>query len=76
MRSHTVYKTFNTKERREFVRITQDVQAAVDESGIKEGMVLVSAMHITAAVWVNDHNTAGRSRSGTRLAASSLMATG
>ena len=40
--SHTVYKTFNTAERREFVRITEDVQAAVDESGIAEGMALVS----------------------------------
>jgi thiamine phosphate synthase YjbQ (UPF0047 family) len=54
MTSHTVYKTFNTAERREFVRITEDVQAAVDESGIAEGMVLVSAMHITAGVWIND----------------------
>ena len=54
MRSHTVYKTFNTSERREFVRITEDVAAAVEESGIGEGMVLVSAMHITAAVWIND----------------------
>jgi len=54
MRSHTVYRTFNTRERREFVRITKDVAAAVEESGIREGMVLVSAMHITAAVWIND----------------------
>ena len=54
MRSHTVYKTFNTTERREFVRITEDVAAAVDESRVQEGMVLVSAMHITAAVWIND----------------------
>jgi len=54
MRSHTVYKTFHTSERREFVRITEDVAAAVEESGIGEGMVLVSAMHITAAVWIND----------------------
>ncbi len=54
MRSHTVYRTFETEARREFVRITEDVQAAVDESEIGEGMVLVSAMHITAAVWVND----------------------
>ena len=54
MKSHTVYKTFTTAERREFVRITDDVQAAVDESGVDEGMVLVSAMHITAGVWVND----------------------
>src|SRR3712207_5837189 len=54
MRSHTVYKTFNTPERRAFVRITEDVQRAVDESGVSEGMVFVSAMHITAGVWVND----------------------
>jgi len=54
VKSHTVYRTFETAERREFVRITEDVQAAVDEAGIAEGMVLVSAMHITAGVWVND----------------------
>jgi thiamine phosphate synthase YjbQ (UPF0047 family) len=54
MKSHTAYKTFNTPERREFVRITEDVAAAVEESGVQEGMVLVSAMHITAAVWIND----------------------
>jgi thiamine phosphate synthase YjbQ (UPF0047 family) len=54
LKSHTVYKTFNTTERREFRRITEDVQRAVDESGIDEGMALVSAMHITAGVWVND----------------------
>ena len=54
MTSHTVYRTFETRERREFVRITDDVQAAVEESGVREGMVLVSAMHITAGVYVND----------------------
>ena len=54
MKSHTDYMTFNTEGRREFVRITENVQAAVDASGVSEGMVLVSAMHITAAVWVND----------------------
>jgi thiamine phosphate synthase YjbQ (UPF0047 family) len=54
MRSHTVYKTFDTDERRQFVRLTDDVQQAVDEAGIAEGMALVSAMHITAGVWVND----------------------
>ena len=54
MKSHTVYRTFDTAERREFVRITEDVQAAVDAAGIAEGMALVSAMHITAGVWVND----------------------
>ncbi len=54
MSAHTVYRTFETANRREFVRLTDDVQAAVDESGIQEGMVLVAAMHITAAVWIND----------------------
>ena len=54
MTAHTKYLTFETNERREFVRITDEVQAAVGESGIAEGMVLVSAMHITAGVWIND----------------------
>jgi len=54
MKSHTVHRTVETRERREFVRITEDVQEAVDDSGVQEGMVLVSAMHITAGVWVND----------------------
>jgi thiamine phosphate synthase YjbQ (UPF0047 family) len=54
MKSNTTYRTFNTEQRREWIRITEDVQAAVDESGVEEGMALVSAMHITAGVWVND----------------------
>jgi thiamine phosphate synthase YjbQ (UPF0047 family) len=54
MKSHTAYHTFNTEQRREWIRITEEVQAAVDEAGVKEGMALVSAMHITAGVWVND----------------------
>jgi thiamine phosphate synthase YjbQ (UPF0047 family) len=54
VKAHTAYMTFETKERREFARITGDVQAAVDEAGIEEGMALVSAMHITAGVWIND----------------------
>ena len=54
MNSHTVYRTFNTPERREFIRITEDVAEAVGDAGIKEGMALVCAMHITAAVWIND----------------------
>ena len=54
VKSHTVYHTFQTRNRREFVRITEDVAAAVRDSGISEGMVLVSAMHITAGVWIND----------------------
>ena len=54
MRSHTRYLTFQPPERRQFVRITDEVQQAVQEAGVSEGMVLVSAMHITAGVWVND----------------------
>jgi thiamine phosphate synthase YjbQ (UPF0047 family) len=54
MRTHTTYLTFTTTARREFVRITDEVQAAVEEADVAEGMVLVSAMHITAGVWVND----------------------
>ena len=51
---HTDYLWFNTKQRQEFIRITDDVARIVNASGVKEGMVLVSAMHITAAVYVND----------------------
>jgi thiamine phosphate synthase YjbQ (UPF0047 family) len=54
LKSHTVYRTFRTEQRREFIRITEDVAEAVRESGIAEGMVLAAAMHITAAVWIND----------------------
>ncbi len=48
---------FNTKNRIEFINITKEVQKAVDESGIKEGFVLVNAMHITASVFINDDET-------------------
>ncbi len=50
----TDYLYFNTKARREFVRITDEIQQTVEKSGVREGMVLVSAMHITAGVFVND----------------------
>jgi secondary thiamine-phosphate synthase enzyme len=50
----TDYLWFNTKQRQEFIRITDEVAAIVKKSGVKEGMVLVSAMHITAGVYVND----------------------
>lgn len=52
--THTEYLWFNTKQRREFVRITDEIAEIVGRSGVKEGMVLVSAMHITAGVYVND----------------------
>ena len=54
MRVHTDYLIFNTNERQEFVRITDDVARMVKESGVREGIVLVSAMHITSGVYVND----------------------
>lgn len=54
MKSHTEYLWFNTSKRREYINITPDVEKALIKSGIKEGMVLVSAMHITAGVYVND----------------------
>lgn len=50
----TDYLLFNTKERQEFVRITDDIQRIVKKSGVADGTVLVSAMHITAGVFVND----------------------
>lgn len=54
MMVHTDYLFFTTPQRQEFIRITDDVQRIVGASGVKEGMVLVSAMHITSGVYVND----------------------
>ena len=46
---------FNTEKRIDFINITDEVQQAIDESGIKEGLCLVNAMHITASVFINDN---------------------
>lgn len=54
MKFHTEYLTFNTKKHRDYINITREVEAALKKSGIREGMILVSAMHITASVYVND----------------------
>lgn len=54
MRAYTTYLTFQTEHRREYVNITAEVEAALTDSGVREGMVLVSAMHITAAIYIND----------------------
>jgi len=54
MRTATEYLWFNTKRHREYINIPRDVEQIVHKSGIREGMVLVSAMHITAGVYVND----------------------
>ncbi len=51
---HTDYLWFNTEQRQEIVRITDEVAASVETSGVQDGTVLVSAMHITAGVYVND----------------------
>jgi len=55
MKSHTEYLHFHTKTHREYIHITPGVEAIVKKSGVKEGMALVSAMHITAGVYVNDN---------------------
>jgi secondary thiamine-phosphate synthase enzyme len=55
MKSLTEYLTFHTREHREYVHITPQVESIVTKSGVKDGIVLVSAMHITAGVYVNDH---------------------
>lgn len=57
MKSHTDYLWFQTKNKREFVNITHDCDRILRESGIQEGLMLVSAMHITAGVWVNDNES-------------------
>ena len=54
MKVHTDYLWFNTKQRQEFIRITDQIASIVSASGVHEGLVLVSAMHITAGVYVND----------------------
>ena len=54
MKFHTEYLWFNTQKHREYINISDKVEDAVRQSGVREGMVLISAMHITAAVYVND----------------------
>jgi len=54
MKSYTHYMFFNTKKRRELVNITSELEGFVVASKVREGFCLVSAMHITAGIWVND----------------------
>lgn len=54
MKSHREELTFNVPARMDFVNITRDVEAAVKRSGVREGLCLVNAMHITASVFIND----------------------
>jgi secondary thiamine-phosphate synthase enzyme len=57
MKAHTEYFKFHTREHREYIHITPQVEAVVKNSGVKEGMVLVSAMHIMVVVYVNDNES-------------------
>lgn len=57
MKAHTTYLTFKTRKRQEIIDITDQVEACRAAAGITEGMVLVSAMHISASVFVNDHES-------------------
>ena len=54
LKAHTKYLWFDTKKRREYIRITDDVAKFLAETGMKECFILVSAMHITAGIYVND----------------------
>lgn len=57
MKVHTDYLTFHTRKHREYIHITPQIEAIMAKSEVKEGMVLVSAMHITAGVYVNDNES-------------------
>jgi thiamine phosphate synthase YjbQ (UPF0047 family) len=55
VKTHTKYLNFNTKNKIEFIRITDDIEKAIIESKVREGLVLVNPMHITSTVIVNDN---------------------
>ena len=57
MKSFTEYLTYNVPSRRGFVNITHEIRKIVQKSGVKEGLCLVNAMHITASVFINDNET-------------------
>jgi len=57
MKTHTEYLWLNTKERYEIVNITPQVESSLKKSGVKEGLCLVNAMHITASVFINDNES-------------------
>ncbi|MEO0291064.1 MAG: secondary thiamine-phosphate synthase enzyme YjbQ [candidate division WOR-3 bacterium] len=57
MKSYTEYIWFNTKKKKELVHITDKIEDIVKKSGIKEGFCLISAMHVTASVFVNDYES-------------------
>jgi secondary thiamine-phosphate synthase enzyme len=57
MKAHTEYLTFSTEKQRDLVNVTEPIGKVVGRAGIAEGFCLVSAMHITAAIWVNDEES-------------------
>ena len=57
MKSHRTVLTFTTPHRRDYINITSEVEAALKKSGIREGLCLVNAMHITASVFINDNES-------------------
>ena len=57
MKTYTEYLWFNTRQKKELLNITDDIAKAVAKSGIQEGTILVSAMHITAGIFVNDEES-------------------
>jgi len=57
MKTHTDYLIMHTNKEKEIINITADVEAAVGESGVKEGLVLINAMHITSSVFINDEES-------------------
>ena len=57
MKTYTDYLWFNTRQKKELLNITDDIAKAVAKSGIQEGTILVSAMHITAGIFVNDEES-------------------
>ena len=57
MKTYTKQLTINTQERIQFINITPKVQEAINESGIKEGLVLINPMHITASMFINDNES-------------------
>ena len=54
MKTYRETLTFHTKNKREYINITPQVEAAIKKSGVKEGLVLVNPMHITASCYIND----------------------
>jgi secondary thiamine-phosphate synthase enzyme len=57
MKTYRKELSFETKKRREFIRITPQIEACLRDSGVQEGLILVNAMHITASVFINDNES-------------------